>query len=195
MNAVELLKPDGTKSGVFYCQTCNKVSSDEGVSERCCAPTICPECETEVSDRGRIRHETCWLQWRFRDAVKLDKWEGWVYWEAAGDAGNGEGYFDSLESLLEWFEEERQPAPEWVFTCKTESFPRLDIDDMLTDLAEGMFEDAEDNFHGVDELKEAVSIFNEDNKGLVSYHPNYGQVVYTGVSSGQHGESSAQSAS
>lgn len=192
MNAQELSRPDGQQSSVWHCGKCGSVfggrdnpAIGQTLAEACCRPKIC-ECGAEVA-RYRTACQAC-LDRHQREktaaqmvaAEKLDTWDGWVYWEGRGWK---DGYFDSLEELHEWYddqdEEFRPELPLWVFVCKKVPFDGLDVSRLIEMCTEDSFEDAAGRLSGIPELTTAIEAFNKANVGLVSYTPDFKYAVAT----------------
>ncbi len=179
MNSVQLQKPDGTPVGIYACQ-CGLTFQDQASADNCCT---CKYCQQPLEGTV-IYHRACFEQHeiqtearRMAEAIRLDTWDGWVFWEGAGYR---EGYFSSLEDLREWVElEEDLKLPEFVFVCAQEPFTGVDLDSVLENLTCDMFEDARDHLNGEAELEKAIVAFNDANAGLQTYYPDYTRVVRT----------------
>lgn len=182
MNAIELFHRDGKSAGVFYCEKCRIVATSKHLADQCCnwvcktcgKPTgrnywsICDPCE-------RIEREEKERK-RFKDAEKVTSWDGWVYLDGYGR----DGFADSVNELIEYIEDEEGAVPEYAWTCDPNHFAVLDIDDILQRIEEDG--DAYEDFHasdmnGVDELAKAITAFNEANKDVVSWSPNYKRAI------------------
>ena len=166
MNAIELYHKDGRATGVFYC-------------EKCCAPYKCKECGVELG-RYRLVCDGCSRKQqeererqRFEKAEKVTEWTGWVFCDGLG---YNEGFFDSVSDLVEWCEDEGCEVPKYAWTCTPSYFAQLSIGWVLEQITE--HGDAYEGFdpqtlEGVPELGAAIDRFNELNKGVCSYYPNY----------------------
>ncbi len=187
MNAFELFKADQSPAGIWACGECRLVYGDrtggKDGAEACCRPYVCSGgCGREIA-RYRTTCDLCWREKQNRErearvagAEKLAAWDGWVFWEGAGSQ---DGYFESLGEFVEWLEErdEGGPWPEWVFTCDEQPFQGLDYGDLIERLSEEEWDGFAESLDGTEALKKALAAFNEANRSLVSYLPNYRRVV------------------
>jgi hypothetical protein len=194
MDAFELFKADGAATGIWACGKCKFIvhGYDEpakGRAEECCTPGKCRECGREKQEADKL-YSLCRLcrekerELRYLEqmaaAEKLDTWDGWVYWEGFGSK---DGFFYSLNDLLEWHADERHfrsdcpVLPEFVFCCKPIPFCKADIEDIIERCTEDSFEDAADQIEGRKELEAALEAFNAANVGLVSYEPDWKHAV------------------
>ena len=76
---------------------------------------------------------------------------------------------ESVESPDDW--------PEFAFCCERHEFPEADVDEIVERCAESLYEDAYDDITVPKSLVEAIKEFNEVNKHLVSYDPDYKRKV------------------
>ena len=186
MNATELYHKDGKSTGVFYCSKCRLVRREQQHAEQCCGVRHCHTCPAEAAD-GRIYCAPCQLihemareAARYDKAEKVTSWDGWVYRE---DCGYQDGYFNSVAEYLDWIAEsdeeaadngDTEPAmPDYVWTCSENRFCQLDYDSIIENATQDAYEDWNTEVNGADDLKAAIEKFNEANKELISYHPNY----------------------
>jgi len=175
MNAKELFFADHKPAGVFSCGKCGVIARDPITADECCKPHICPYCHKEVEDKHRTAHESCIYNARIEKAEKLKSWDGWIFLDGHGYK---EGYFEDLQDLIDWLDdEETDTRPEWAFVCKTVPFKGPDIGNIIEQCCDDMYEDAEDSLSGLDELESAIKEFNEANREMVSYYPDYKRVV------------------
>ncbi len=186
MNGTELFKKDGSETGVFFCQQCRLVHRDKPHADLCCAPRLC-ECGASM-DKYRTKCESCWdLEQRnheakrFASAAHLADWDGPVY--RAGCGGN-EGFHASLSDFWDWANDQdaTESTPSYVWTCDKEPVVKLDVRHVLENATDGAYEDfSYDDLTGIDELKAAMDRFNETNKDVVSWVPNYTRAVVFGL--------------
>jgi hypothetical protein len=194
MNATELFHQDGRTAGVFYCGECRHVARTREQADGCCAPykctrcgvdvprknfrTVCPPCE----EAKRQEKEAA----RFAAAEKVTEWDGWIYSEGHG---HSDGYFRDPSELREWIEEDSDEGaemPAYVWTCTEESFARTSMDQITDPISENAYEDFDcDSLEGIDALQSAIDAFNEANKRIVSYLPNYKRALILGKSNVQ----------
>lgn len=181
MNPYQLLTPEHNPSGIWVCSQCNHVYSNSAkdIAERCC---VCRFCHKPIDDKKSEYsgiHRDCWAkESAIREADQLEKaalvddYDGWVF----TDRGWGnDGFFSSpgaaAEELVDQLEDPTD-WPEFMFCCKEDKFAGLDVENMLENLTESMFEDAYEHLIGVEELSSAVEVFNAANKSLTSYSPD-----------------------
>ena len=188
MEAFELHKEGGLPTGIFACGKCRIVfggiywPNPQQAAEDCCKPKLCPDCGQEIPKHSYCRpcqviKEAQKLQAQFEAAEKLTVWDGVTY------SPHFDMFFEpgELEDWLDDFDDEEEgERPTWVFTCREKAPPKLLASDLVETLAEEMFEDAGDHFAGVEELQKALDIFWEVNKDVVTYIPNYNQVLLLG---------------
>jgi hypothetical protein len=68
--------------------------------------------------------------------------------------------------------------PEYVWACKNIGVPLATTESLYENLLENMWEEADVNdLNGVDELEDAVTAFNEANKSIHVYHPDYSKAI------------------
>jgi ribosomal protein L40E len=183
MNAVSLLKPDGTETDISICGKCGAPArgrTNFDVSERCCT---CWECgkplETSTQHYDHY-HQDCDRARRDRiDAARLEKaeliedYDGPVYFEG-GHGSFGDSYFADVHELAEWLDDQdERDRPEFVHCCTSSPVAGLDLDSILESACEESFEDAEDHLNGRDELQKAVDAFNGANKGVLSWDVDF----------------------
>jgi hypothetical protein len=129
--------------------------------------TICESC---VSAR-RVAGE----QERFEKAVKLTQWAGWVYVEGLGVQ---DGFFRNIDELEEHCMDDGKDLPSYAWTCSSKPLVRVDADDILDDIFTDAQEDLERyRIEGLKEFREAVEAFNEANKILLAYEPDFTRCV------------------
>ena len=111
------------------------------------------------------------------DAKKKKEWDGWVYLEGTGR----DGYSESLSDFWDNWEsdhEEGDEKPAYVWACKKNHFAVADVSDITERIADNGYEDFDvDTLDGLDELKAAIEKFNDANKEVVSYEPDYGVAI------------------
>lgn len=109
---------------------------------------------------------------RFQKAGVIDlvDWNGPVY------SPNTDEYYSALDDLLEGNEADH--LPEYVWPCDAIEFVKVDIGDILDQIQSEGYEDFDaDDLNGIDDLKAAIELFNERNKGQHLYQPNYSKVI------------------
>jgi hypothetical protein len=185
MNATELYHKDETSAGIWYCGQCRIVHKEMAQAEQCCRPytcrtcgkeapkyyTICMECQTSAM---LIKEAE-----RFEKAEKLTEWDGPVQTDAVGW---NDGFFASLDDLLEyladWEDNHEEPKPTYAWACDSRPTCALDVGRIIDDATQEAHEDFNtDSLKGVEELRAAIDRFNEANKGITTWTPNYKKVV------------------
>jgi len=175
MNSIKLYHQDGKPSGVFYCTECRCVKRTEEEANECCQPYRCKHCGKETGRKFWTICEACETlnderkeTDRFEKAKKLNEWAGWVY--------DGAEYYESVEYYLEARDD--LPVPAYVWACKENHFAVADVSDITDRIEENGYEDFDaDDLKGLDDLKAAIEKFNEANKDVVSYEPDYGVAI------------------
>jgi hypothetical protein len=182
-----VLLPNGQEGVIWFCGRCGigfQGEASQDVAEHHCTCRYCGQ-PTEGPRGGDIggSHAECWRKEqhdryikRLDAAEKLDLWGGWVYAEGFGC---NDGFFDSLGTMVEELEDNTPPEewPEYAFICNEQPFGGIDLTSVLESCTDDMYEDAADDLKGVDELRAAIDRFNDINKELHSYQPDYKRAV------------------
>jgi hypothetical protein len=184
MNAYKLFKQDGTPTNVWMCEACDRgwVAVDgRGIAERCCRCDVCGEPLDKKTDYSH-RHRECQTlrdkqlyDTRIETAVKLDSWDGPVFNDHDGN-GDERDYYASLGDMVEAIEDEDGIMPEYVFVCDAVPAVQLCIIDILERFVD-LDEDRNCDLTGEPELEAALDAFNESNKSIVTWNPDYTRVV------------------
>lgn len=148
-------------------------------AENCCKIPKC-ECGKNIEtnyytkcDSCRSQEENARNEKRLREAEEVDFTDSWIYCEGYG---RNEGYFESVDALLEWIEdnekEESHPIPEFVHVCSRIDFKGIDMYDVVSNKLESEFhEDAIDDLD-IDGLQKLVDEWSKTNK-THSWQPDY----------------------
>lgn len=198
MNAIELYHQDGKSTGVFYCTQCRCVKRTKEEADKCCEPTKCQYCGKESGRQHYLACESCDRANqakkeadRFEKAEKKTEWGGWVYLEGTGR----DGYSESLSDFWDNWEsdhDEGDEKPAYVWACKKNHFAVADVSDITERIADDGYEDFDaDDLNGLEELKAAIEKFNEANKDVVSYEPDYGVAILLNADLRQDADSAA----
>ena len=168
---------------VWFCMSCKKLYSVKEIADKCCKCYRCNKPLDKDNPQKRYGyHEDCWWEHkaerekeRFEKAEKVTEWDGPIYCEQL------DNYYTEIEDLyndLECYYDEEEDVPEikYVYTCKTKTF-FCDEMNMIEPICEDMYEDAIQDLQGLKELQEAVRIFNEKNKDLETWYPDYRKVL------------------
>ena len=188
--ALELFTAEGKSTDVWMCTTCrllyggNRDKDGRPLAERCCHP-ICARCQGPGRKDGYRLCDDCQVKRdvetnvkRLAEAEKLETWDSWVYQDGAGQQ---DGFFPSMEDFLTWLEErddeEGTDWPQYVHVCEEIPFDAVDPSDVYERCTENSFDEASDQLQGLEEFEAACAAFNEANKGLVSFTPDYKRAV------------------
>lgn len=184
MNAVELFHQDGRSAGVYYCGRCRIVRKTVEQAESCCQPRHCEKCGNEIDEQYRSVCEDCRHEERMqKETERLAKAElveyegGWVFSDAIA---YNNGYFESMGDLLDHIQdEEPEQWPEFAYLTSEQPFA-IDYDRVIEDAESQLEWDSdwgEPSYTGEDELRAAIEKFNEANKSIKTYWPDYGRKV------------------
>jgi hypothetical protein len=184
MNAIELYHQDGRSAGVFYCAKCRLVRLTKEEAETCCEPLKCKCCGKETGRKYYLTCEPCDLAnearkeaERFEKAKKVTEWDGWVYLEGTGN----DGYSQDLEDFWDSWESdhaEDDEKPKYVWACKAIHFVAADESDVIDRIQDNAPEDFDPaDLQGLPELRAAIEQFNEANKDVVAYTPDYSTAI------------------
>ena len=163
MNATELYTKSGKSTGVFYCTKCRVTHRTEELAERCCKPYICKsgaeaEKHRTVCETCRINKYNDKLRVRFEKAEKLPVSEA-THMVFSDHYGDNEGFANSVEEMLEWFDEEKEKPPTYIWACKSRSIVTATSEQLIESCFDGSYEDWEHDGEGIKELDEALAEF------------------------------------
>ena len=177
MNAKELFTKDGISSGVFYCGECKCVYRTKEEAESCC---LCNRCKIAKRNRYYCYCESCKVQ---IDAEKKEKDEinlaeqlknaEEVIYPYDGPVFCGDEYYQNIETLIEYLEDEGIEFPEFAFAGKPVKFSGIDLEDILDRINENCdIEDCNvrDILKGIGELATSIKQFNDLNKDTLLYY-------------------------
>ena len=181
-HAVELYKKDGTSAGIFFCSQCRIVHPTQAQAEWChgerlcsCGNKIkqgyslrkCGECETK---EFRAKEEAKENE-RFEEATKISESE-----YRGAHVYCGDSYYESVEEAVDQFLEGQEP--EYVWACRDHGIPTVDIEEATCNIIDNMWDDAEvSDLNGVEELEAALATFNEANKSIQIWEPDYSTAI------------------
>lgn len=164
MNPTQLFHENGTPTGIWYCRKCRTVHRTQPEAEVCCRPRLC-SCGAEVRegwlscrpclDRREAERERA----RFEAAEKVTDWAGPVF--------HGDSFY--------WSADDIDDSPPYVWTAVGKPFVNVDLDGVLETIVAEAYEDFDPvrELNGVEDLKQAIDRFEEANKNLLAYEPNY----------------------
>lgn len=190
MNAQELYLKNGKAAGIYYCGECatvHRILEDAG---RCCQPATCNGCGSPLPKGKSQPCKSCWKrsleakeQERFANAEKIkpEDYYGWVFCEIGPHE-----YFESVQGLLDYLADADDEALQamnrrpYCWTCRETQFGQITEDQVIDLVAEsdGAYEDFDPyDIEVPEEMKRGIEAFNEANKGLISYFPDYKRAV------------------
>jgi len=145
--------PDSKES--FACGTCRRFYGDQRAeAEACCSPRHC-ECGTVLERSAgysacaacRTRHasekEAEWFE-KARKVTPAEYEHEPVHWDGGGHGDFGEGFWSSVEELLEHCESQEIEPPEYVWGCEPTTLT-LDGTDIVSRALEDFYENAFDH--------------------------------------------------
>lgn len=184
MNATELCFDNGAKAGVWYCRQCGIPRRDVATAEECCKPYIC-ECGKELPRKEhRTRCADCTRRQfaernakRLAEATLVDDYDGWICSEEV--SGDQDGYFESVEDLLEYCVGYDVEVPEFAFCCTRKPFA-IDARRVIEFVEVGMdleMSDWEPSYAGREEFDAACKRFSELNVDVCTWSVDYTRKV------------------
>jgi len=176
MNEKPLVKQDDTEIVAWYCGKCGIVTDTEGKAAQCCKPYACSHCGRKTP-RYRLICSSCSHDIRNKkERERFEKAEKIL----AADYGEEPVFYDDacvmggIESVIESCEDDGIDPPRYVWATSSRYF-KLDLDDLLESALERFQEDADERYYtehdlvGIDALRAAVAVFNEQQGGLRLY--------------------------
>ena len=185
MNSKQLFHEGCKPSGVWYCGECKSVHNCEAMATCCCDPR-CQECNEPcgrgwtLCDKCRAKADDVKERERFDKAEKVTDYKGWVFLE---DYGYNGGFFESVEELLDFCTDKDETGvshrvPEYCWACNANHFVKIDSGDITERIADNAYEDWDpDDLAGLPELHAALKAFEDANKDVVAYFPDYKKAV------------------
>lgn len=180
--AIELYKADGTATGIFYCSECRIVHASKEQAEWCHGEHLCA-CGKKITQGyfQRTCSECAGKEWRAKEAAKeaerFEKATKIAESEYDGDhVMDGDSYYESVDDAIDQYEEGQEP--EYVWACKTHGIPMVDMGTVTCNILDNMWEDAdESDLNGIEELQAALDAFNEANKSIQLWEPDYSTAI------------------
>ncbi|MGA7885258.1 MAG: hypothetical protein WCA44_05900 [Acidobacteriaceae bacterium] len=178
MSAIELYEKDGRATGVFFCSSCRVVHATQDAADWCHGERLCA-CGTKIPthQHGRTCNECQSKEWRERDAKKeAERFEAAAKITEADYHGEhvylGDEYYDSVEDAIDEYLEGQEP--EYVWACREHGLPKVDIEDVTSNLLDNMWDDADtSDLSGIEELEAALVAFNKANEHVQLWEPDY----------------------
>ena len=182
MAAIELYKEDGKAAGVFFCSDCRAVFADKEQAENCHGERIC-SCGNKIEQRYRHLCSDCdRREWKEKERIKeAERFEKAAKVPAAEYKGGmvygpDEKYYEEIEDAIDQYLEGQEP--EYVWACKDIGVIKATTESLYENMLENMWEDADvHDLNGLDELESAVVAFNEANKNISVWQPDYTTAV------------------
>lgn len=115
---------------------------------------------------------------RFNRARKISasEYSDWVYRDGAGNNGFAESWEDWMESWR--FKHGEEEPPKYVWACNSVHFAFTDLETITEPILDRAPEDYDErDLFGIPELEAAIERFNEANRDVVSYEPDYTRAV------------------
>lgn len=178
--AVELYTKEGKATGVYYCSECEQVFANRDRAQECHGERFC-ECG-EKADRYYQQCQKCihakFMKQRadeeaerFEKAskVKPEEQDSEMFFFA-------DKYFNDIQEVIDYYEDNN--SPEYVWPCKNVGVPSVDLEDVTCNLIDNMWEDADlSDLYGVVEIEAALKAFNEANKSIKVWEPDYSTAI------------------
>jgi hypothetical protein len=196
MNAIYLYLPDGTPTKWSMCSECQTVAAPGNfdLSQKCCT---CYDCGEPLPKDERVPyatakgkslyHRECERKRRMtHDAKVLEKaelitdYQGPVYLDGVGRGSYGDGFFFDVQELSEHLDFHEGERPLFAHCCTQHGFS-IDLDSVLENATQEMYDDVADDVEGVTELQDAVDAFNKLNESIKTWHPDYKRKVAISV--------------
>jgi hypothetical protein len=150
----------------YQCSKCNQYYLVKYAADSCCTkeaepparkPKLC-ECGAEIRYNGSDKCEQCIEKTRFSKAIHLNHdYVGQVYSEGLGW---NDGYFESVDALVEWCQDEEVTIPDYAYACNNVKWNGIDIECEVENSLDGFYDDAIDDVVDLQELIDFVSIWN-----------------------------------
>lgn len=183
--AVELYKKleDGNMAptGIFYCSECRVVHPTEKQAQRCHGEALCA-CGGKIEDRYGDLCSNCRMKERrskdaAREAERFEKATKITESEYKGEMVYvDDRYSDCIEDAIDNYLPGQEP--EYVWACKDQAVPFANAESIYENLLDNMWEDASvDDLNGIDELEAAVKAFNEANRSISVFVPDYSTAI------------------
>lgn len=172
---------DGTfkQTSLRYCTECMQIHLEHRQTCWTCGPWICTDCGSSMPDRTytvcapcRVKKREAEEADRFQRAEKISHtWHGPVYC--------GDEYYSSIDQMMEQFECCGEGMPGYVWACDTVPIIAMSAD-LLKD--DGVIQNPHDEFNPEeivipDSMLKAIDEFNEANKHLVCWEPNFRKAI------------------
>jgi hypothetical protein len=179
--AIELYKlQDGEYKpcAIYFCSTCRVVHRTKDEAEWCHGERLCA-CGQKITQGyyQRICSECQSKEWREKNRIKeADRFEAAKKITVAEYTGEhvylGDSYYDSAEEAVDQFLKGQEP--EYVWACCEHGIQKLDASDVVQNIVENMWEDADySDLNGMDELQAALDAFNKANESIQLWEPDY----------------------
>jgi len=187
---IALVKHSAPAEVVAYaCGECGEVvgsvrihgdGAEKVAATHCTMPT-CNRCGKPRDKRGYLNCEECRAildeekeraQFEKAEKVPSNKYSGPVYWEDGVGAGH-DGFFEDLDDLDDWCEQEEHALPPYVWACD-EHHPSLDVDQLCEQALDDTYDGCE--LDAVEELTAAVEAWNAKQTARI-WEPDFRRAV------------------
>jgi hypothetical protein len=168
---------------VFFCESCRIVYANIDDAEWCHGERLCA-CGKKI-ESIHSRQSKCGdcddAEWKEKERKReTDRFEAATKIPALDYKGEhvylDDKYFDSVEDAIDQYLEGQEP--EYVWACIGKNLPEVDLEDVTSNLIDNMWEDADtSDLNGVDELEAALKAFNEANKSIQLWEPDYSTAI------------------
>lgn len=164
----------------WFCGKCGVIHKEKSGAEACCKPALC-SCGVEIQEKYYFTCKNCRSeqekkkeQERFDKAEKLTDWDGPVY------SDDWDEYYECLDYFYDDLANGGHDIDEvkYIYLCNTVPTVLLSCCEILENATQEVYEDFEmSDLVGVDDLEKAIEVFNERNKSIVNWEPDYKKVV------------------
>lgn len=184
--AIELYKKnkEGTMqgTGIFYCSECGMVYRNEEDAKWCHGERLCA-CGEKITQGycGRTCPACNAKAFREKEAEKeAERFEKATKIKESEYTGNhvmcGDSFYESVEEAIDQFLEGQEP--EYVWACKERGIPKVLLEDLICNLIDNMWDDAEtSDLNGIEEMEAAVDAFNKANESIQMWSPDYSTAI------------------
>ncbi|WP_020476219.1 hypothetical protein [Zavarzinella formosa] len=174
---LKVIRTTDDDASFFVCTTCKRSHLEKANAEKCCEPSKCKACDVEVRHYYLYCERHAEGRRLLKAGIVTESPCDWVYDENGG--GCQEGYFDSLESFLDWYADEADEEtnrPLYVYACKENRWSGIDLGNVLSSELDDHHEDAGDCLVDDKELWDFIKAWNAK-QTLVSFDVDYTKVI------------------
>lgn len=174
-----------TEVTCYKCGNCGSVFISEEYAEKCCRPKHCEKCGAEMPhnsyytlcEKCRAEKEATKEKERFEKAKHYtfdNVPQSSIIMLYSDSYGENEGYFDDLEQLEDYCEENDIEMPGYVWGTRCERIS-MDAGSIIENACEELHEDAYDwiGKESEEELQETLNKWCEKQSGTDTYYVDY----------------------